>query len=899
LSPVTSVPFDVDQPDPEFGSIRLQYDNDNPNTTTQNIRPYIRIYNDSDWDINISDLTVRYWFTSEATVTDIHNTEWLEMGGLTSNVEGEFNFIEDNYYLELSFSPNIVLPIGLGGDGTTANLMPSGATTGIIQHVIHSSTYNDYDQSNDYSFNSSITTFTNYEYINVYYKGQLVWGIAPENPQTFYSRQSGDWDAATSWSNESHVGTTSTLIPNTFDTVIIGANHTITITDDAVTDETVTVNETGTLITGVNILSGSGSFILENGGSMQIGSPDGISSSGATGNIQTAIRTFNTGANYRYNGSVPQLTGSGLPTTINNLSINNNFGVYSSTDLIVSGILELESGLLEMGSGTSLVTQSIDSGSGSVKMNLEIDGDHGYRMITSPLATTYGDLFDNFITQGFIGSDYPARQPNILWFMETYADNAVTENQSWRTINGLGDSVVGGRGYFLYVFGNIVGDPDYDIPLPRTMNSTGIEFDFDDPGDTFEFDVTYTSPSLESATHTLGWNLVGNPTMATINWDHEDWLRSNIDETFYIWDPAANSGEGDYLFWNGVTGNNPNEGLISPFQSFWVKSNNINPEMRITHDVKTINGNFIGNQSKVESNEQVKIVKLNLSIGGLSSDIFLTFSIDGSPEIDPYDAYLLESLNSENKLHFYSTTNSDYNPPFVINNLPIEFTGKLNVPIQVGGTHNNVSISDYFTLNWDLTENWPSDWAIVLMDHIEKKAIPMHSQLSYSFWHDTPNLKNSKSFSVNSNTNNSDKYILSESIVHNESAISFDDSNFHSKSNFNSINGFTSSRFTITIEKGVDPDNLEYLSDEPELKNNYPNPFNSSTTIHFTIPNQENVVLDVYDMLGRKVGSLINETLHPGFHSAIWNPGNLASGVYYSRLQIGDSFLTNKMTLVK
>src|SRR5690606_12004750 len=133
----------------------------------------------------------------------------------------------------------------------------------------------------------------------------------------------------------------------------------------------------------------------------------------------------------------------------------------------------------------------------------------------------------------------------ILWFMETYADDAPTENTSWRTIGGLGNTVNAGRGYFFYIFGDIDGDPDYNDPLPRTMNATGIEYEFDGPGSTFEFDVSYTSPALESATHTLGWNLVGNPTMATLDWDHEDWEKTNIDQTFYIWDPSANSGEGD------------------------------------------------------------------------------------------------------------------------------------------------------------------------------------------------------------------------------------------------------------------------------------------------------------------------------------------------------------------
>ena len=882
LSSDTSDPFEIIQPNPEFGSIRLQYDNNETNVTSSTIQPYIKVINDSDLDINISDLTVRYWFTSEPAGTDVHDTEWLQMGGDDSNVSGTFETNEeDDYYLELSFSPDIVIPIGLGGDGSTPNLMPSGASTGTIQHRIYSSPSGNYDQSDDYSFDSTITTFTDYPYINVYYKGQLVWGIAPVYPQTFYSRQDGNWDSATSWSNESHIGSTSTLFPNTYDTVIIGSHHNITLTENVVNDESVTISSTGTFVTGTHILSGTGNFELESGATLRIGSPDGISASGSTGNIQTDGRIFSTGANYTYNGSAQQITGSGLPQTINNLIINNNNGLIEDSDLVVNGLLKLDNGIFQMPAGASLVTNEIDdSGSGNVRMQLNIDGEFGYRMISSPVETTFSDLFDNFITQGISGSDFPSRQPNILWFMETYADDSETENSSWRTISSLGSTVPGGRGYFFYVFGEIDGDPDYTEPLPRTMNTTGIEYGFDGAGDTFEFDVSYTTPSLESATHTLGWNLIGNPTTATLDWSHEDWERSNIDQTFYVWDPSANSGEGDYLVWNGMTGNNPNEDLIAPFQSFWVKANNSNPSMTISHDVKTTNGEYIGNQSKEISTDDFKELVINLTGNGLNGNLFITFTTDGKMGIDPLDAYSLEPLNQDTKLLFYTSIRDDDNPPLVINTL------------QVGGFRDNNAISDNFNLSWNLPGDWPSDWAVVLMDHEEKTAIPLHSQTDYNFWYDTPESYVSKN-SVTSDSASTEKYILPENIVNAESVVSPEENSIRMKTTT------PNSRFTIFIEKGVDPNIVEYLPEVARLKHNYPNPFNSSTTILFDIPVQDHVKLSIYDMLGRNVGTLINETLQPGTHRAIWNPGNLASGVYYSRLEFNSVVLTNKMILVK
>ena len=88
------------------------------------------------------------------------------------------------------------------------------------------------------------------------------------------------------------------------------------------------MSEPGTIIPSTN----AGSFTLLGGGTLGITSPVGITSSGATGNIQmTGTRTFSTGANYIYNGVTAQETGSGLPATINSLVFNNTGGNVTFT----------------------------------------------------------------------------------------------------------------------------------------------------------------------------------------------------------------------------------------------------------------------------------------------------------------------------------------------------------------------------------------------------------------------------------------------------------------------------------------------------------------------------------------------------------------------------------------
>lgn len=96
------------------------------------------------------------------------------------------------------------------------------------------------------------------------------------------------------------------------------------------------------------------------------------------------------------------------------------------------------------------------------------------------------------------------------------------------------------------------------------------------------------------------------------------------------------------------------------------------------------------------------------------------------------------------------------------------------------------------------------------------------------------------------------------------------------------------------------------LPDKFELYQNYPNPFNPATQIRFSIAEQEFVSLRVYDLLGRELATLVDGVLPAGSHTTTWNPTNMASGVYFYRLEVVDtkntlrrSIRVNKMLLMK
>ncbi len=89
------------------------------------------------------------------------------------------------------------------------------------------------------------------------------------------------------------------------------------------------------------------------------------------------------------------------------------------------------------------------------------------------------------------------------------------------------------------------------------------------------------------------------------------------------------------------------------------------------------------------------------------------------------------------------------------------------------------------------------------------------------------------------------------------------------------------------------------ISREYTLLNNYPNPFNPTTIISYSIPNDGMVTLKVYDILGRKIATLVNAEKSVGSYTVSFNGENLSSGIYLYILQINEKMVTKKMLLLK
>jgi hypothetical protein len=120
------------------------------------------------------------------------------------------------------------------------------------------------------------------------------------------------------------------------------------------------------------------------------------------------------------------------------------------------------------------------------------------------------------------------------------------------------------------------------------------------------------------------------------------------------------------------------------------------------------------------------------------------------------------------------------------------------------------------------------------------------------------------------------------------------------------ISGLTETYGPISItipEEGDDPES-PYLPTIYGLHQNYPNPFNPETTISYNLKKAGNVLLEIYDIKGRKIRTLVNEYQDIGHHKSIWNCEDdkqriVSSGVYFYKLQVGNYSSVRKMILLK
>ncbi len=116
--------------------------------------------------------------------------------------------------------------------------------------------------------------------------------------------------------------------------------------------------------------------------------------------------------------------------------------------------------------------------------------------------------------------------------------------------------------------------------------------------------------------------------------------------------------------------------------------------------------------------------------------------------------------------------------------------------------------------------------------------------------------------------------------------------------------GFWNPRIVVMSPVEWDEEDVSQLPKEFDLNQNYPNPFNPTTVIEYALPKTAQVKIQVYNILGQKVRSLVDEPQEPGYKTIYWDGKDdsgreISSGIYFYRIVAGNFVKCKKMALLK
>lgn len=641
-------------------------------------------------------------------------------------------------------------------------------------------------------------------------------------------------------------GTTTQTISNDFTANFLNVQNNVNVTGyfEAFNDLTIDAGKTLTMSSGSQLVIFGDIYIN--------GTLTGNSSAFSFGGAINGSNINLNNTSVTLNGTTEQQI-SGI-TEMSDLIIDNSAGVVLNNDLEITGTLTFTSGTLTVENGYSLVSNTKAGNTSDLIIKRTITGSSGWRTIASPLQSTFGDFLDGTVTQGYPGAFYPTGsnpgdtvQPNVLYYLESFSG---LDNERYRAPSSASSSMTPGQGLFVYFFGSVAGDSRYNNPLPDTLIVSGEENSV--VSSQFTFPVTYT------ASADTGWNLVGNPFTATIDWDDGNWTKTNMDNSLYVWDP----GSSDYLTWNGTTGS-LGDGTIKPFQAFWVKANgNGAPTLKVNQASKTTGGTFYKERKDTVN------MKITLKADTLEKSTYLSFVKGGKYGKDRYDAYRLKPFGTNTYLEVHSLLEDG--TELSINNLPRDFGLPIEIPLYFGGFNSGKAIESNMELSWGGLDKLPAGWTVSLIDKNRNKS-----------------------------SGETDMREVSSQIIRPQQLDSLNRDHHPAamkKMIKVSPQKVNNARYILRIDPGEDANGLP---DKFRLYQNYPNPFNPETNISFDLPLSSPTRLEIFDVLGRKVQTLVSGELSAGTHTVKVNLNELSSGVYLYRLKAGEAVFSKKMMLIK
>jgi hypothetical protein len=533
------------------------------------------------------------------------------------------------------------------------------------------------------------------------------------------------------------ISTAGQLIPaGTYNSITINYPGTGTLAGPVTVGGSVLVRSYATLNDGCFIISGAGSFALEANATLGICAAQGISSSGATGAVQTTgTRSFSPEANYVYNGTVAQATGSGLPAQVRSLSTLNpaplTLGAPLSVDyaLTVGAAGDLVTAgnpltLLSNYGGTALVVNSgtgVVSGAATVQRAIypSPNSGIGYRHYSAPvLNSTVADLvptatigsistaitFAPVLNPTYNTSLTPTAEtpfPNVYGYDERrvlLTNNLAGFDKGFFSPTSLADPLVPGRGYAVNIAANHLVDfvgtlTNGDLPVP----------------------LTSTRPTNPDG----GWALLGNPYPAPLNYalvDPAD--RAGLEGAIYVYSSTSQYGGQYRSYVNGI-----GTSVLPIGQGFFARvatglstaTLTFRNSQRLTTPVST---NFL--RPATDPRPQVQLA---LSGAGLRDELVAYAEAGATPAFDA--AFDATKLPNSTGLNLSSTATSGES--LAIDARPA-FTTATTLPLAIG-----VPAPGSYALSAADLANLPAGLDAFLADDLAGQVVKLSPGTSYSF----------------------------------------------------------------------------------------------------------------------------------------------------------------------
>lgn len=499
----------------------------------------------------------------------------------------------------------------------------------------------------------------------------------------------------------------------------------------------------------------------------------------------------------------------------------------------------------------------------------------GWRMIGNPgRFARYNDVLSRLWIQGIPGSwQGENADPNVFIYNED--TRSWTPPSSVTNIFGTNadfGATSSGRGVLAYLF---------EDEAPLVVQYTGVQ-------NTTEIELTLQSTLLEPDDNSQGWHLISNPFPFSIDWTKvvADGL-NQVAPPIFIYDATTFTGFGGYRVHYGINipslpGDIYHNGIIPPFQAFFIRTSQIDGTpgsitFKPSHAANEENGVLYdghGTDSELTSTNTLLISMRNTSNNRVLSSLIHILKDEEQQEIEIGQPSPLKSPDFQ----------------FGITGETSAFLSYTSTHLSYGNDYSfqlsfQANVSGQYEIEIPNLDEWRFG-DILLTDHETGLSNILQSGDRFQFDY---------AITEKLGVSNREKPVLTERVQSKKQVPTLLGNTFV-QDKLNDVQP----RFTLTLKyREAEQEGLTEVPLEIFLNQNYPNPFNPTTLIRYGLPEEANIRLEVYNVLGQRVATLVNGQQTAGYHSIQFDGSRLASGLYIYRLTTGNRVVSRKMMLIK